>query len=177
MHERNRREVEHVARGRVEAAHAALAENHLAVALGEDVLRAQQQIVIVAAMPRLSSTGLPSFPTVLQQRIVLHVARADLDAVGVLGDESRALFVHRLGDDRQSRFLARACEQLEPLDSEPLERVRRAARLERAAAQRTSRRRARNLLRERMICSSDSTEHGPAMIGTSRRRTTRRARS
>src|SRR5690606_4265582 len=43
--------------------------------------------------------------------------------------------LERLGDDREARLLARAGEQLEALDTEPLEGVRRRPRLERAAAQ------------------------------------------
>jgi hypothetical protein len=65
----------------------------------------------------------------------------------VLGDESRALIIHRLSDDRHSRFLTRAYKQPKSFDSEALERIWRAARLERATAQRTSACRASNLCR------------------------------
>ena len=41
-------------------------------------------------MPRLSSTGLPQLAHRLEQREVLHVARADLQHVRVLGDHARA---------------------------------------------------------------------------------------
>ena len=44
LHDRDRRQVEQIARHRVEAANAALAENHLAVPFGEDVLGAHEQI-------------------------------------------------------------------------------------------------------------------------------------
>ena len=52
-------------------------------------------------------------PDGAKQRVVLHVARADLDAVGHFGDEVRAFFVERFGDDRQPRLAARQREQLE----------------------------------------------------------------
>ena len=40
-----------------------------------------------------------------QQRVVLHVARADLDDVGDLGDGLDVARVHQLGDDRQAGAL------------------------------------------------------------------------
>ena len=40
-------------------------------------------------MPRLSSTGLRLAAELLEQREVLHVARADLEHVGVLGDRGQ----------------------------------------------------------------------------------------
>ena len=63
--------------------------------------------LIVAHMPRLSSTGLPQLAHRLEQREVLHVARADLEDVRVLGHQSTGLGVHHLGDDRQAGLLAR----------------------------------------------------------------------
>ncbi len=51
---------------------------------------------------------------------------------------ARSLIVHRLGDDRKSGFFARPREQLQAFLTESLERVRRAAWLECAAAKRRS---------------------------------------
>ena len=42
---------------------------------------------MVALRPRLSITGRPDTPDRGQQREVLHVAGADLEDVGVLGDD------------------------------------------------------------------------------------------
>src|SRR5689334_18510512 len=47
----------------------------------------------------------------------------------------RALFVERFGHDRKARLTTREREQLEPAFAESLERVGRAAGLERAAAE------------------------------------------
>ena len=44
LHQGNRREIEQIARHRVEAANAALAQNHALVAFGENVLGAHEQI-------------------------------------------------------------------------------------------------------------------------------------
>ena len=69
----------------------------------------------------------------LQQREVLHVARADLHHVGVTFDQVCARLVNRLGHDSQAELLARLCENLQALFAQTLKRVRRSARLERAA--------------------------------------------
>ena len=86
-------------------------------------------------MPRLSSTGLPALADGLEQPEVGHVAGADLQHVGVLGDDLDVARVDDLGDDRQPGDLADVGEDLQALHAQALEGVRRGARLERAAAQ------------------------------------------
>ena len=56
----------------------------------------------------MSSTGRPAAPDLGQQRVVLHVARADLDHVGDLEHGVEIAQVHQLGDDRQARSAALA---------------------------------------------------------------------
>ena len=90
---------------------------------------------MVAPKPRLSMTGLADPPDGVEQRVVLHVAGADLEDVGVLRDDVDLVRLHDLGDDRQPGQLARLGEVAEPLDAQALEGVRAGARLERAAAQ------------------------------------------
>ena len=63
-------------------------------------------------------------PDVAQQRVVLHVPGADLEDVGVLGDDVDLVRLHDLGDDRQAGPLARLGEVAQRLDAEALERVR-----------------------------------------------------
>ena len=109
---RDRREVERVARVVGERAHAALAEDDLVVALGEEVLGREQQLLDRRRHAALEEHGLAQAAEPLQQREVLHVARADLQAVGVLGDEVDGLGVEHLGDDRQPRLGAHAREDL-----------------------------------------------------------------
>ena len=48
----------------------------------------------VELRPRLSSAGMPRAADLAQQRVVLHVARADLDHVGDLGDRLEVAYVH-----------------------------------------------------------------------------------
>jgi hypothetical protein len=64
-----------------------------------------------------------------QQRVVLHVARADLQHVGDLQQLLQVARVHHLRDDRQARPRLGLGEQAQALLAEPLERVGRGARL------------------------------------------------
>ena len=89
----------------------------------------------VAESPRLISTGRPGAADLGQQRVVLHVARADLDHVGHFEHRLDVARVHQLGDDRQPGLLLGLGEQAQALRAEPLEAVRRRARLVGAAAE------------------------------------------
>jgi hypothetical protein len=53
---------------------------------------------MVAAMPRFKQRRPPRAPHGLQQREVLHVARADLHELGVLGHELDVCLGEGLGD-------------------------------------------------------------------------------
>ncbi len=89
----------------------------------------------VADSPRLSSAGPPGAADLGEQRVVLHVARADLDHVGDLQHGVEVAHVHQLGDDRQARLGLRLGEQAQALLAEPLEGVGGGAGLVGAAAQ------------------------------------------
>ena len=70
-----------------------------------------------------------------EQPVVLHVAGADLQHVGVFADEVDVFDGDDFGDDGQARFVAGGGEQLQAFFLEALEAVRAGARLERAAAE------------------------------------------
>ena len=105
---RHHGQVERVAREVRERAHAALAQDHLVVALGEDVLGRHQELLERRGEAALQQHRLLRAARALEQREVLHVAGADLDRVGVALDEVDAVGVDRLGDDGQPRLLAGA---------------------------------------------------------------------
>ena len=86
-------------------------------------------------MPRFSSTGLRAASGALQQREILHVARADLDHVGVLLDQVERFVVDRLGDDLHAKLLADVGHDAETVFAQPLKRVGRGAGLVGAAAE------------------------------------------
>ncbi|MNS70374.1 hypothetical protein D3C72_1037170 [compost metagenome] len=127
--------VEGVAGGVVVGADAALAEDHLAVARGEQVLGGEQPLLDGGGGAALEHDRLARATRALEQGEVLHVARADLDDVGVALDELEALVVDRLGDDSQPEGLAGLGQDLEPFLAHALEGVGAGARLERAAPQ------------------------------------------
>ena len=57
-------------------------------------------------MPRFSRTGLRDRPGTFKQRKILHVARADLDHVGILFHQVERFVVDGLGDDSHAKLLA-----------------------------------------------------------------------
>ena len=148
LHERDRREVEQVARGWIEAAYPALTEDDLRVAFGQDVFGAHQEIGDRGGHAALEQHRLANPANGPEQGVVLHVARADLNAVGDLRHQMRSFIVERFGDDGQPRFAPRERQELEPFRSQSLERVGRAAWLVRTAAQRRTARVAHLLRRE-----------------------------
>ena len=70
----------------LEGADAALAEDHVVIAASRIYSAASSHSSIVAAIPRLSSTGFLS-ADLIQEVVVLHVARADLEDVGVFAHQ------------------------------------------------------------------------------------------
>src|SRR5688500_19933927 len=66
VHCRDRGEVEHVPRRRIECPNAALTQNYLSVALGEDVLRAEQQVGDRCSHAPLEEHGLADPPDGLE---------------------------------------------------------------------------------------------------------------
>ena len=79
LEHRHRRRVERVAVGGLEGADAPLAQDRRRCCPGSMYSAAISSSSIVADIPRLSSTGLPAWPSSLEQREVLHVAGADLE--------------------------------------------------------------------------------------------------
>ena len=132
---RHDRQVEHVARRVLERPDPALAEDHPAVALRQDVLGRHQQVLDRRAHAPLQQDGRAGPADLLEQVEVLHVPRADLDDVGVALDEVDLAGVHDLGDDRHAEPLAGRLEDLEAVLAEPLEAVGAGPRLEGAAAE------------------------------------------
>ena len=88
----------------------------------------------MALGPRFSRHGRVRFADGFEQLVVLHVAGADLEDVGVFGDELDVLGGHDLGDDGQAGLVA-AAASISGLFLEALEAVGAGARLEGAAAE------------------------------------------
>ena len=135
LEDRDGGEVEREAVGGLERADAALAEQHVLVALLEDVLGGHEQLVERARQAALDEHRTLRAADLGEQRVVLHVARADLDDVRDLEHRLEVAGVHELGDDRKAGLGLGLGEQPQPLLAEPLEGVRARARLVGAAAE------------------------------------------
>ena len=71
----------------------------------------------------------------VQQGVVLHVARANLEDVGVLGHEGNLGGGHDLGDDEHPGGVGRLAQQLQPGLAHALKSVGRRARFEGSSPQ------------------------------------------
>ena len=100
------RQVERVAAVVGERPHAALAEDHVVVAAGHDVLGGHQPLFERRAHAALQQHRLAALAHPLEQREVLHVPRADLDDVGRLLHGRGVFGVHQFGDDADAGLLA-----------------------------------------------------------------------
>ena len=112
----------------------ALAEDDRLVALLEHVLGGHEQLLERARQPALDQHRAAGAADLRQQRVVLHVAGADLDDVGHLEHGLEVARVHQLGHHRQPGLLLGLGQQAQALLPQALEGVRARARLVRAAA-------------------------------------------
>ena len=135
LHGGNNAQIESVAGVVGKGSHAALAQNHLVIALAHDVLGGHQELVEGSAHAALQQHRLPQPPGMLQQRKILHVARADLDHVGPLGDQAQGFVVDGFGDDPQAEFVPDFGHDLQRFKAQALECIGRSARLVSAAAE------------------------------------------
>src|SRR6266849_1078098 len=76
-------DVERVARVGLEGTDAALADNDVVIAAGEDVLGAEQQLFHGGGHAALEEDRLADFAECAEEIIILHIARADLEDVHV----------------------------------------------------------------------------------------------
>ena len=129
------REVQRVATVVDKGANPALTEDDLDVAAFHDILRRHQPFVDGgghAAFQHDRPVGAAGAP---QQAEILHVARADLDHVGVFLNNIECFEIHHFGDHGQAGFVSHLGQDLQPLHTQPLEGIGRSARLESTAAE------------------------------------------
>ncbi len=104
---RDRRDIARIARGRFERANAPLAQNHIRIAMRDDVFRRHQQLFDGRTHPPLQEHRPPATAQRFQQREVLHVAGAHLHTIGILRDQIYVAVTHHFGHDREPGRLAR----------------------------------------------------------------------
>ncbi len=102
LDDRDRADVQGVPGGLLEGPDAALAEHDVEVAALGDVLRGHQPLLDGGVHAALEHDRLAHAADRLQQREVLHVAGADLQHVGVAGDQVHVGRVDHLGHDREA---------------------------------------------------------------------------
>ena len=133
--DRNGIEVEGIARGGLKGSNAALAEDELRVSSRQDVLRGEEPLLNRPREATLQHHGHARSSNRIEEREVLHVASANLEHVGELGDHVNLRWLHHLRDDGETGALPRLREEAEAVKAEPLEGVWRGAWLECAAAE------------------------------------------
>ena len=80
---RNRRDIQRIARVSLEGPNPALTQDYLIVPTGHNVLSREQQLFQRRGNPALQQDGLAHFPQLTKQVEVLHIPRADLKDVNV----------------------------------------------------------------------------------------------
>src|ERR1700720_2045911 len=101
----NGSDVERVARVGFECADAALAEDYVVIAAGEDVLGAKEQLFHGGGHAALEEYGLADFAEGAKEIIVLHVARADLEDVDIAEHHLHLRRIHDFADGEEIDFL------------------------------------------------------------------------
>src|SRR5207253_5091289 len=133
--DRDRGDVEGIASVGFERAYAALAQDDVVVAPGENVLGAHQKFFHSGGHAALQENRFSDFTKRAKHVVVLHVTRADLEDVDVAQHHRNLRSVHHFADGEEAELVGGLAHQLEARLAHALERVRRSARLERAAAQ------------------------------------------
>ena len=123
LDDRNGRQIEGVAREGFKGADAAFAQDHVGVAARQDVLRREQPLLHRRGDATLEQDRLARASQFAEQRVVLHVARADLVDVGVLPDHFDLVGVHHLGDQFEVVRVGARTQQLQPGLAQALEAV------------------------------------------------------
>src|SRR5215471_14565259 len=93
LNSRDDGQVQSVAREIGKSSYAALAEHHVVVAFGKDVFGGHQELVESSGHASLQQYRFLCAARVLEQRKILHVARANLDDVGVFFNQNERFVV------------------------------------------------------------------------------------
>lgn len=116
-------EVEGVAGVGLESADAALAQQDVWVAVGEEVFGGENPFLDPLAHPALEEDGLLRVGALDEELKILRVAGTDLQNVGGLGDVLDVAFAEDLGDDFEARAVPGFPQQSEALLAETLKFV------------------------------------------------------
>ena len=126
---RHGRDVEGIAGVGLEGADAALTENDLGIALGDNIFRRHEELLERRHHAPLEQDGLAGPAQSLEQGKVLHVPGPDLEDIGVFVHQIDVFRIDDLGNDFQPGSLPSLRQQLEPFLLQALEIVGRGPRL------------------------------------------------
>ena len=119
FHHRYSRNVEGIARVSLKAANAALAENYFVIAAGKNIFGGKQKLFNGCRNAALQQYRLADAPQLAQQIIILHIARADLENIGISRQQRNLAGIHHLTDDQQPRLSAASRMSCRPSSPSP----------------------------------------------------------
>src|SRR5215470_11410561 len=131
----NDREVERVAGKIGKRADAAFAKHDVVIAFGQDVFGSHQEFVESSGHAALQQDWFFRAAGALEQGEILHVARADLNDIGVFFHEVERFVVDGLGDDAIAKFVAHLGQNFQARFAESLKTIRGGAWFVGAAAE------------------------------------------
>src|SRR5882757_8125013 len=128
-------DVQRVAGVGFEGADAALAEDYIVVAAGENVLSAEEKFFHGGGHSAFEQNWFADFAKGTEEMVILHIARADLENVHVAVHHLDLRGVHDFADGEEIEFLRGLAHELQALFAHALESVGRRAWLESAGAE------------------------------------------
>src|SRR6267154_4841974 len=131
----NRGDIERVAGISLERADAALAENDVVIAAGQNVFGAHQKFFHGGGHAAFQQDGFADFTKRAKEIVVLHVARANLKNVHVTQHHLNLRRVHHFADAEEAEFVRSFAHELEARFPHALESVRRSPWFKGASAQ------------------------------------------
>src|SRR5580692_74676 len=134
LHRRNHTQIERVAGVVGESAYPALAQNHVVVAFAHHILGRHQKFFQRRRHATLHHDRPLRSARTPEQRVVLHIARANLNDVGVLLHQVERFMVNGLGNCPQAKILTHVSHDLQAFFAQTLKRIRRCAWLVSSAA-------------------------------------------
>src|SRR5215211_1276755 len=138
LYHRYRRDVESVPRRSLESPDAPLTHDNLVVPMRHDVLRGHEQLGYRCRESALEENRPLHVSELCEQSKVLHIARANLEHVRMLGDEIHMSRIEHFSHNRNSNLASNLREHSQRIGTQALKAVRRAPRLERSASQHRS---------------------------------------
>ena len=113
----------------LKASDSTLTENHFLVPTSHHIFGCQQPLFVGRGQTALDHDGLTKLANLIKKVVVLHVPRANLQDICVLGHCVYIFHRHDLGNNRKTGFLLCSLEQLQAIFSHSSKAVRGGPRL------------------------------------------------